>query len=508
MSTPNVVILAGGAGTRLAPLTDDRPAPLLPVVNRPIIEHLLEHLVRHHVTAATVCLHHRPYPLEAHLGDGTPWGIQLRYALERRPLGTGGAVRAVAGRASEPVLAVFATALTTADLEKMLALHQFREAALTLLVGSASEQGDVALDDEGGVVLDGGAGPLHPFAGVAVIDPRVLALVPAGTPADLLEDLVPRALAAGLGVQGVTAEPALVVRTAGDLVLANRRALVGDLPGLVLPGYETERGIRLSRGAVVHRSARLVPPVLIGANAVIGRGARVEATVIGDEVLVGPDSTIRSSVVCARTYVGRGLSLDGALVDRERIRREAAGTWTAVRDPRLFGDTRAPHRPRPGVAGRLLASALVVGAAPLWITVGALLALESRGRPTHSRRIRGARGHEVRLRKIAPRGPLGRFLVRLGIARAPQLVNVIRGDLHWAGTNPLMPAEWASLAAAGEKPPTSPGLVTLSDLAPGPLPRRDRLALDQLYAATRSRRGDVRLVAAALRHRLGRPRAA
>jgi len=504
------VILAGGAGTRLSPLTVDRPAALLPVANRPIVEHLLEHLVRHHVEEATVCLHHRPYPLEAHLGDGTRWGIRLRYALERRPLGTAGAVRAVAARWSDPVLVAFGTTITTADLDKVLALHQLRGGAVTLLVTATERGGDVLLDDGGAVALEDRSATAHAFAGLALVDPRALALLPAGVEADLLDDLVPRAVTAGLGVSGcVASEPGLLVRTPADLALANRRALAGDLPGVIVPGFEIARGIRLARGAVVHRSAQLVPPVLVGENAVIGRGARVEATVIGDEVLVGPGSTIRNSVLSARTYVGRGLSLDGALVDRERIRREAAGTWTIVRDPRLFGDTRAPIGPRPGgVAGRLLAAALLVATAPAWVAVGAVLALEGRGRPLIARQVIGARGRETRLWRIAPHGPVGRLVTRLGLGRGPHLWSVARGDLHWTGTSPCAPVEWKALAAVADLPAAPPGLVTLADIAPGPLPRRDRLALDHFYAATRSRRGDLRLLATALRRRLGRPRAA
>ncbi len=338
------IILAGGQGARLLPLTLDRPAALLPVANRPLIEYLLEHLARHRVNEATVCLHHRPDRLEAHLGDGTRWGLRLRYALERHPLGTAGAVRAVADGSTDPVLVAFATALTTADITRALARHRIRHAALTLLVAPAAGAGEIRVDDEDRIVLgDAATSVTYDFIGLAVLDPGVVSLVPAGVPCDLIEDLVPGLIAAGAAVHGsVAAEPSVLVRTPADLGLANFAALGEELPGLVLPGFEARRGVRISRGAFVHRSARLIPPVLVGANAEISRGATVEATVVGDDVIVGAGSTIRNSVLLARTYVGRGLWLDGALVDRDRIRRAEAGTWTTVRDARLFGDTRAP----------------------------------------------------------------------------------------------------------------------------------------------------------------------
>src|SRR2546423_517541 len=116
------LILADGAGVALSPLTREQPAALLPVVNRPLIEHLLEHLVRHRVTEATVALHHCPYPVEAYLGDGARWGLTLGYALERHPLGTAGAARRVAARWTEPFVLADATALTSVDLSKVLAV--------------------------------------------------------------------------------------------------------------------------------------------------------------------------------------------------------------------------------------------------------------------------------------------------------------------------------------------------------------------------------------------------
>ncbi len=505
----NAVVLAGGAATRLHPLTLDWPAALLPVANRPVVEHLLDHLVRHRVREVVMALHHCPYPIEAGLGDGTRWGLRLRYALERTPLGTAGAVRRVAARWSEPFLVAAGTALTTADISKAAAFHQLRGAVLTLIVVPADgEDGDVDVDDEGGL-----APPRRPVSGrfattgLALVSPAALAELSPATPADLVDDLLPRLLAAGLTTCGyVTTDPGRLVRTPGDLLAANHMAIGGELPGLVLPGFEVRPGVRLSRGALVHPGAAVRPPVLVGVNAVIGRGAVVERSVVGEDVIVGGGSTVRHSVLLPRTHVGRGLALEGALVDRERLGRAHAGSWTRVSDPRILGDTRVPLRPHPGsLMGRLLAMAIVAGAAPLWLPVLAGLAVESGGRPLTRRRVVGARGDVALLRRVASRGRLGRLLSRLGLARAPHLWNVVRGDLHWVGTAARSESEWGLLAARGQLPLAPPGLVTLADLTPMPLRSADRLALDRLYAAARSRRRDARLLLAFLLRRLGLP---
>jgi mannose-1-phosphate guanylyltransferase/phosphomannomutase len=503
----NAVVLAGGPGRALGPLTADRPAALLPVANRPVVEHLLDHLARHRVGEATLVLHHCPYPVEAQLGDGARSGIALRYVLERSPLGTAGAARRVAGRFTEPFLLAYGTALTSVDLTEALALHRHRGAALTLVV-TPGDGGEAALglDGAGTVRRDGGPGAARVgFAGLAIVEPRALTLVAPGERCDLVTELVPRLLDCGLAVCGLQAAgPALVIRTLADLALANRRALAGDFPGLVVPGYEVEPGIWLSRGARVHREARLQAPVLVGPNALIGRGASVAATVVGEDVIVGPRSTVENAVLLPRTHVGPRLRVEDAVVDRDRVGRPAALSWATVADPRLLGDTRPPRRSQPGsLAGRVAAAGVLVAGSPLWLPLLLGLVVETGGRPLRGRPVLGARGGVARLLDVGGRGPIGRLIRRLGLGRVPHLWSVVRGDLHWVGTDPRTPrGPDREGATAGSEPAAPPGLVTLADLSPARLRRADRAALDRLYAATRSRRGDLRVVTAVLRRRL------
>jgi lipopolysaccharide/colanic/teichoic acid biosynthesis glycosyltransferase len=104
---------------------------------------------------------------------------------------------------------------------------------------------------------------------------------------------------------------------------------------------------------------------------------------------------------------------------------------------------------------------------------------------------------------VAVRGPAGRLLERLYLKRAPYLWSVLRGDLHWVGTTPRTSVQTATLVERGGDMPARPGLVTLADVAPLGLRWHDRLVLDRLYAETRSRFGDLQLLGAALRTRLG-----
>jgi NDP-sugar pyrophosphorylase family protein len=496
------VILAGGAGTRLWPLTRSRPAALLPVANRPVIEHVVEGLARHGVDSVTVALHHCPYPLEAQLGDGTRLGVRIRYALERVPLGTAGGLRRVAASWREPFVVAAGTALAAVDLSKVAAFHQARGWAATLVVApAAAGDGAIDLGDGGEVSLAAGgrSGP-YTLTGLAVMSPVALALTPAtGRPVDLVADLLPRLRESGLRVGGyVTSGPAVAIRTVADLLEANRRAVSGELPGLVLPGVEIEPGIRVCRGARIHPDARLSAPVLVGRHAVIDRGALVAGTVVGDDVIVDPGSGIRDSLILPRTHVGGGLRLERAVVSPEGVGRAQPTTWVDVRDPRILGDTYAPGGVGGGrMLGRILA-ALVVGlTAPVWLPALVALAIETRGRLFCTRRIVGARGREAALRSLAVRGRCGRTVSRLGWKRLPYLWSVLRGDLHWVGTTPRTPQEIRALRARGEPEPAPPGLVTLPQFAPARLRRDGRLALDRLYSETRSRRTDLRLLRAA-----------
>jgi NDP-sugar pyrophosphorylase family protein len=500
------VVLAGGYGLRLRPLTRRRSAALLPVAGRPIVEYVLEHLVRYGVDTATVALHHEASQIERLLGDGTRAGLRLDYALERVPLGTGGAPRRVAAGWREPFVLAAATALVTTDLTKVIAFHREKRAILTLVCAAAeSVAPELTIDDDGraGAAFRPGTGMV--WQGLALLDPRVLGFIEPGKPCDLIEDVLPRLRRAKKPAFGyVSAEPGLMIRTPGDLLGANRRAIAGDLPDLALPGFEVSPGVRLCRGARVHASARLTAPVLVGPNAVVGRGARIESSVLDEEVIVGAGSAVAGSVVLSRTHVGPSLSLREAIVDKETLGCVAGGPWVTVDDRRILGDTRRPVALAPvSLVGRLGAAALLGITAPAWLPCLTAVAAETGGRPFRSRVIVGARGRPVRVRRLAAHGPVGRCLGRLGLRRAPYLWSVVRGELHWMGTTPRTPAQTAALVGRGAEPPASrPGLVTLVHVVPLVLRWHDRLALDRLYAGTRTSLKDLRLLGSVLGRRV------
>jgi NDP-sugar pyrophosphorylase family protein len=331
----HAIIVGGQDAGHLRAFAADRPAALLPVVNRPLIEYVVEHLARHGVNEAAMCA---SPSLERHLGDGTRWGLAFRYATSLTDV-----FRSEAGAPPDAVVLASAAALSMADVGAAVALHRRRHAAMTVVVAPSAGSRQFGLDEEDRIVLGAAGSVAYDSVGLAVLDPRVIPPETVGLPDDLIERLVRGLITAGVRVHGVvTTEPSIVVRRLEDLRRANFAALNGGMPGLVLPGFEMRSGVRITRGAVVHRTARLIAPVVIGANAEIGRDAVVEGSVIGDDVIVGARSTIRKSVLFERTHVGCGLWVEGALVDCARICPAEADGWTTVNDRRLLGDTRAP----------------------------------------------------------------------------------------------------------------------------------------------------------------------
>ena len=198
------VILAGGAGTRLQPLTTELPKPMVSLLGRPVLEHILLLLRRHQVTEAAVTLHYRPEAITGYFGDGSAWGMRLHYFYEDTPLGTAGGVRACRDfLGQEDFLVISGDCVSDFDLTDCYRLHRQRQAEATLLlhrVAEPLEYGLVRTDQEGRVlafVEKPGWGQVFTDqvnTGIYLLSPSVLDLVPEGEPFDFSKNLFPELL--------------------------------------------------------------------------------------------------------------------------------------------------------------------------------------------------------------------------------------------------------------------------------------------------------------------------
>jgi mannose-1-phosphate guanylyltransferase len=207
------VILAAGVGTRLRPLTDTCPKPMLPIAGRPLLAHTLDWLHASGITEVALNLHYLPDVVRAGLGDGSTWGMRLRYSYEPELLGTAGAVRTIAdqypGWLDRTFLLIYGDMLLDIALDDLRAFHRSSGATLTMALkrtSMPSTQGMVALDADGRVerFVEKPASWEHgnlANAGIYLCEPEVVGLIPPGV-SDFGHDIIPALIASGARVSG------------------------------------------------------------------------------------------------------------------------------------------------------------------------------------------------------------------------------------------------------------------------------------------------------------------
>lgn len=320
------VVLVGGFGTRLRPLTNTVPKPMLPVGHVPIIERLVANLGRYGVTEVTFALGFKPEPFVAAFPDGHCAGVALRYAVEPEPLDTAGAIRFAAGAAGIDDTFVVANGdvLTDLDVSALVDFHRAHGAEATIhLIGvpDPSAFGVVALDDAGRVERfvekpAPGTAPSNLInAGTYVLEPSVLARIPAGQKVSIERATFP-AVAGDGGLYAMatddywldTGRPELYLQANLDLLAGLRR-------------YDT--------CSPVHPAARVAPDAVlaqavVGDGAQVGPGARVERSVLLPGAVIGDGAVVTDSVVMGRVGAGAEvrasvLGADGVVAPGEHV---------------------------------------------------------------------------------------------------------------------------------------------------------------------------------------------
>ena len=315
------MVLVGGMGTRLRPLTLSTPKQMLPVGSRPMIEHVVEHLARHGVQEVVLALGFRPDAFTAAYPDGRCNGVRLRYAVEPRPLDTAGAVAFAAAEAGvdRTVVACNGDVLTDMDLSELIDFHRRQGAAATIHltpVDDPSRYGVVSTDDEGRVMAfiekpSIEAAPTNLInAGTYVLEPEVLAAIPRGRPVSIERETFPALAAQGRLYALSSAAAWIDAGTPASYLAANlRHATDGPAGGVDATASVTSSviaaGVTIGPGAVVERSV-LMP----GAD--IGRGALVRDSLVGPGARIGDRARLDGlSVVGAGVEVPAGEELVG-----------------------------------------------------------------------------------------------------------------------------------------------------------------------------------------------------
>jgi mannose-1-phosphate guanylyltransferase len=318
----DAVILVGGEGTRLRPLTAAMPKPMLPLAGRPLLAYTFDHLRRPGVGRAVLSCGYLPTQIEQHFGPETG-GLALEYRVEPEPLGTGGAIRFGAEGIDETFLALNGDSLRAADLDALIAFHRERGARATILltpVPDPTRYGLVRLADGGRV--SGFLEKPRPEeidtdlinAGLYVLEPDVLKLVPSDKAVSIEREVFPRLVEEGslygLALPGYWLDvgtPESYLQAHRDVLERNVETEVGDALGA---DY-----VSIDPSAQVSPDARLVPPVLIGAGAAIAAGARVGSlAVVGAGARIGEGAVVEDAVVGEGATLGEGAHVVGSLL--------------------------------------------------------------------------------------------------------------------------------------------------------------------------------------------------
>jgi mannose-1-phosphate guanylyltransferase / phosphomannomutase len=328
------VILAGGEGTRLRPLTSNQPKPMMPIANVPMMEHIVRLLASHGfddivVTVAFLANHIRNY-----FGDGSDFGVRMRYATEESPLGTAGSVRNAMDELDDTFLVISGDVLTDIDLSRIVKEHRAREAYATIALKRVENP------VEFGIVITRDDGMIERFlekptwgqvfsdtinTGIYVLDPEIFDLIPEGEVVDFSGDVFPAALEAGKSLLGYIADgywedvgTLEAYRAAHDDILDGRVAVD-------IAGFEVRECVWLGEGADVSPDARVDGPVIIGDNSRVEAGAVLRPyTVLGSDVVIKADAELERSVVHDHVYVGPGARVRGAVIGRASDLRDGA----------------------------------------------------------------------------------------------------------------------------------------------------------------------------------------
>ncbi len=339
------VLMAGGSGTRLRPLTCDLPKPMVPVLNRPIAEHIINLLKRHGIKEVIATLYYLPDVMRDYFHDGEDFGVQMTYAVEEdQPLGTAGCVKNIAELLDDTFLVISGDSITDFDLKAAIEFHQEKKSKATLILTR------VPNPVEFGVVITDKEQRIRRFlekpssseifsdtvnTGTYILEPEVLDYLPEDEEKDFSQDLFPLLLQQGEPMYGYIAEGYWC--DVGHLD-AYREAQYDALHSKVKvdwPYAEKSPGIWVGKNTYIEPSAKISAPVLIGSNCRIGARVHIEAgTSIGDNVTIGADADLKRPIVWNGVTIGEEAHLSACTIARgTRVDRRAQILEGAVVGP-------------------------------------------------------------------------------------------------------------------------------------------------------------------------------
>lgn len=318
------VVLVGGEGTRLRPLTFETPKPMVPVMNVPFLERTLRRLKEAGIDDVILPAGYLPEAITSYFGSGSELGLTIRYVIEETPLGTAGALKNVQQYITGPFFVLNGDVLTSLDLRAMRAAHE--------RTGGVASLHLIRVEDPSafGCVVHDATGLISAFvekpkreeaptnevnAGTYLLEAEVLDAIPAGRPVSIERETFPALIAAGKRLYAYTTSDYWIDLGKPEAYLASHRHIFdGSMPLGLQPGAD-------GPGAKGVPPSAIIPPVFVGRNVRVAPDAKLGPyTVLGDDCEVGPGAAVADSLLWDNVVVEAGASLDWAIVaSRARI---------------------------------------------------------------------------------------------------------------------------------------------------------------------------------------------
>lgn len=344
------VIMAGGEGSRLRPLTCTRPKPMMPVMNRPMMEHIVNLLKEHGIEQIGVTLQYLPDAIKDYFGSGSEFGVNMRYFLEEVPLGTAGSVKNAEAFLDETFIVISGDALTDFDLSKAIEFHRSKDSLATIVLTR------VECPLEYGVVITETDGRISQFlekpswgevfsdtvnTGIYILEPEVLNYFKAGEKFDFSKDLFPLLMKKGKAMYGVVLDGYWCdIGNLKQYLKAHHDVLAGkvrvntfareirpqvwvDDDVIIDPTAEIKGPVLIGEGSKIGPKVKIEPYTVIGEGCCIEEQASVKRSVIGNGVYIGPKASLRSTVLGNGVKVYANASLyEGSVVGDDTTVKE------------------------------------------------------------------------------------------------------------------------------------------------------------------------------------------
>ena len=336
LHTVKAVVLVGGTGTRLRPLTYTTPKPLLPIANIPFVERQLDWLAGYGVDEAVLSLGYLPDAFIEHFADERHGDMKLRFVVEREPLGTAGGIRFAAEGINERLVVCNGDVLTDLDLAEFVAFHEERgaEASISLTrVDDPSAFGVVPTRSDGEVIAFVEKPPRDQAptnwinAGTYVLEPSALAAIPPRLNVSIERETFPRMLERPGRLYAMQSHCYwLDIGTPSKYMDAQLDVLAGRVGPTPTPtAEERSAGVWIEPGAEVDPAATLTAPVLVGADARVAADVRLNRTVVGADAVVGAGASLHDVVVLGGVTVPAGVELTRVVLGAGDARLEIEG---------------------------------------------------------------------------------------------------------------------------------------------------------------------------------------